>query len=675
MVGKALLATQAARNDIEKLHPLQVGVGIPGAADAVAMGLQSLVNSQPTGSHWVLLKVDISNAFNTIHRQHVLEQTAIRCPTLFNYLRFNYRSHAPLFCGPTILESQAGVHQGCPLGPIGFATGLHTVIETIQQDSSITLTWQSWYLDDGVILGDAMSVSMAFAVLQRELPAIGLTLNPNKCEIWGPGASYCHTLQHLTVVPWQPDSGVTCLGVPINYPGSHARTTQAWDKATKVLEVTSKKVTDVTDAQTAHHLLRKCLDACKVNHLLRATDTYQAGLALQQCDDCILDTFDEIVGGGLTPEERTQASLPLAVGGCGVRVPSAVRPAARISALLTYYTQSAAAVGAPPSARELNSQWIAPTLQELVQKLPTNFDPVSTWMGQHTNILRADPTQLQQKWWSAALGRHRLQTLLDNASPRDQARLLEQSNSIGYAFMSVPPNSKLFFTMTSDNYKLALQWWLGKPILKPPDPGGPPYICPGCRAPVDPHGDHLLCCKRNNYATRHGAVQASLYNAFLEAGQECKNEVPVPIDGEVLRPADLLIANWTSGRDVAIDVTVCHGWQQSERRNDINNSGDPARTHIARERWRTFLVRKEEDKVRKYKAKCDSVNWGFTPTAFGTWGGQGPEAAKALARVAKRAAEWREGDLRQSQAETIKVSVGWAIMSQVVLLLQAKNNL
>ena len=92
-------------------------------------------------------------------------------------------------------------------------------------ESSINVTLQSCYLDDGLILGDAMSVSMAFAVLQRELPTVGLTLNTNKCELWRPGASYDDTLQHLKVVPWQPNSGVTWLGLPINYSGSHTQTT------------------------------------------------------------------------------------------------------------------------------------------------------------------------------------------------------------------------------------------------------------------------------------------------------------------------------------------------------------------------------------------------------------------------------------------------------------------
>ena len=350
-----------------------------------------------------------------------------------------------------------------------------------------------------------------------------------------------------------------------------------------------------------------------------------------------------------------------------------VRPAARISALLQYYTQSASAVGVPPSAQEINSNWIAPTLHELAQNLPANFDPIASWLGQHNNILKASGEHLQQKWWSTALGRKRLESLLDNATLRDQARLLEQGNTIGYAFMSVPPSSKLFYTMPSDQYKLALKWWLGKPILLPPDPGGQ-YLCPGCREIVDPHGDHLLCCRRNNYTKRHGAVQTALFNALLEAGQGCTREERIPIDGETIRPADLLVANWAGGRDVAVDITVCHGWQLSERPSLVNRD-DPHRQMLSRERWRSFLRRKEENKNTKYKEKCESVNWGFTPMAFGTWGGQGPEAAKMIARIAKRAAGWREGDLRQSQMEMIKLSVGWAIMSQVILLLQAKNNM
>ena len=174
-----------------------------------------------------------------------------------------------------------------------------------------------------------------------------------------------------------------------------------------------------------------------------------------------------------------QAALPLAVGGCDVPVPSVIRPAARISALATFYTRGRHCVGVPDQALGLNNAWISPVLKELTSLLGPSFDPLPGWTGQQEKLLNAEPQHLQQKWWSASLGRRSMTRLLDGSTPRDQARLLEQTNSVGQAFMSVPPNIHLHYTMPSDQYKTLLRWWLGVPLNVPPDPGG--HIkCPGC---------------------------------------------------------------------------------------------------------------------------------------------------------------------------------------------------
>ena len=120
----------------------------------------------------------------------------------------------------------------------------------------------------------------------------------------------------------------------------------------------------------------------------------------------------------------------------------------------------------------LNTSWLTPVLEELTSALGPAFDPLPTWSGQHDRLLTADPQHLQQKWWSANLGRQAMTRLLDTSTTRDQARLLEQGNGVGHAFMAVPPNSHLHYTMPSDKYKTALRWWLGLPLNRPVDHGG-----------------------------------------------------------------------------------------------------------------------------------------------------------------------------------------------------------
>ena len=253
---------------------------------------------------------------------------------------------------------------------------------------------------------------------------------------------------------------------------------------------------------------------------------------------------------------------------------------------------------------------------------------------------------------------------MEDATPRDQAWILEQSACLGTCFMGITPNANLSSTIPSDTYRLALRWWLGMPILDMT--AREPSLCPGCRAELDAYGDHLLCCPRNNYNHRHAAVQESLATILSEAGQPFAREVTIPLtaDGQ-LRPADLLLRAWSSGQDTAVDVTICHGWQSVER--------STVATPATREKWRAFLVRKEKAKKHKYDEACRRSGWAFLPMAFGTWGGMGPEAAKVTFRVLKRAAGWLEGDLRAGRQEEMRLQLGLALMRHIWSLLETKN--
>ena len=89
--------------------------------------------------------------------------------------------------------------------------------------------------------------------------------------MWGPAATtIVVSNSDVTTVPWVPESGVVVLGTPVGYPGGDAFALDHWDRINSRLDTTIQTVTSIADAQLAHHLLRHCLDGCKVNHLLRA---------------------------------------------------------------------------------------------------------------------------------------------------------------------------------------------------------------------------------------------------------------------------------------------------------------------------------------------------------------------------------------------------------------------
>ena len=87
------------------------------------------------------------------------------------------------------LTSQSGVQQGDPLGPFLFALVLHKVAGAIKGDTKCSqLSYQAWYLDDGILTGDNSSICRCLSLMQEELgPPLGLYLNISKCELYCPG--------------------------------------------------------------------------------------------------------------------------------------------------------------------------------------------------------------------------------------------------------------------------------------------------------------------------------------------------------------------------------------------------------------------------------------------------------------------------------------------------------
>ena len=208
LVGKVLLSTKSCKAEVRTLAPAQVGVGIPAAAESVVMGIQATVDHLGSTSAWILLKIDMANAFNCVSREHFLKTAQQRTPTAYNYLHYAYTSAAPLYVGDTIIESRQGTHQGCPLGLLGFALGIQDIVEDLQKNAG--LIWSGWYLDDGILIGSSSNVAHNFRTVADALRERGLTINNRKCEVWGPGASdFAGVHTEVRVIPWDHTAHMT----------------------------------------------------------------------------------------------------------------------------------------------------------------------------------------------------------------------------------------------------------------------------------------------------------------------------------------------------------------------------------------------------------------------------------------------------------------------------------
>ena len=206
VVGKCLLATDQLKEQMHTFQPRQCGVAVQGATELVGMGLQRFVDARRNDSDWVILTVDVSNAFNTIDRCAILHGCAKLTAVAYNWLRSCYQGHSPLFCqGKLLLSSQTGTHQGDACGPLGFVLGLEQALEAAGKPS---LDWECWYLDDGTIVGKPQDVFDYLGRLQVALGNVGLRLNLGKCQLWGPGVQGSNDM-----VPRYP------TGLELDHPG------------------------------------------------------------------------------------------------------------------------------------------------------------------------------------------------------------------------------------------------------------------------------------------------------------------------------------------------------------------------------------------------------------------------------------------------------------------------
>jgi hypothetical protein len=72
------------------------------------------------------------------------------------------------------------------MGPLLFSLALRSAIDSLDSldcPDSRRLLANRWYLDDGILAGQAHDVLLAVTALRSALAELGLTLNDKKCEV------------------------------------------------------------------------------------------------------------------------------------------------------------------------------------------------------------------------------------------------------------------------------------------------------------------------------------------------------------------------------------------------------------------------------------------------------------------------------------------------------------
>ena len=176
-------------------------------------------------------------------------------------------------------------------------------------------------------MGKPKDVLARLQDLQENLEPLGLKLNLSKCKLWGPGIQVVdnnnqvlprypeglarsHPGRDVPIVPFGGASGITALGVPVDAPkGAPGRDPSVapeclrkWEEAVAQTCLILERLRAYPEGQVRKDLLRYCLDACRVVHLLRSTQLEEAGQSPALLRAKLQEAKQELLGTGLSED-------------------------------------------------------------------------------------------------------------------------------------------------------------------------------------------------------------------------------------------------------------------------------------------------------------------------------------------------------------------------------------
>ena len=589
----------AVRSEAESLlSPLQLGVSVKAGGEAIIHAVSSFIRDPDIlPDNRCCLLLDFRNAFNSISRQHMLEEFRRRLPGLSAWMECCYGSHSFLHFGEHSILSQSGVQQGDPLGPLGFALTLHPIVERIQSEVP-SLGINAWYLDDGTLCGAPDTISSALNIVEEEGPGRGLFLNREKSLFYSLPEASC------TLSPDIPStsSGFCLLGAPIGLPGFCE---DAITKRVDNIRALVGRLGDLNDPQMATSLLRSCLAFPKFSYSIRTSPPAVTRLPARAFDDTIRSMLAELAGGPLSDWAWLKASLPTSLGGLNLRSASRHASAAYLSSLHVTRSLVSAIRGCTPPLPPASLGAVA-DLAQLTGR---------SWLS-----LEDVDVPLQQKRLSRCIDEASFNTLIDSA-PDPRSRALARSSALPHAgdWLNVVPSRSLGLHIPCKDFVLCLRYWLGLPITNRS------MTCTACGKfnAADVFGDHQIGCGGNgDRIGRHNAIRDAIYSAAQTAALAPLLEAPSLIPGSSSRPADVFVPIWQLGRPAAMDVSVISTLQP------LTVVGAAASPGYA-------LKVGEDRKLAAHQAGCSEAGILFLPLIVESLGGWNDTALDVISRIGR----------------------------------------
>ena len=655
LVAKCLCATHK-ETAAKMFAGLQYGVATPAGCERMIHEVRRQMRCHATDKDWVLLKIDLTNAFNCISRARMLELVHVHLPHMYSWVEWCYRDTSHLTYAHYRIASQEGVQQGDPLGPLLFSVVIQELILRIR-DELPDLTLNKWYLDDGVIAGRSADVLKVLELLTAHGPKVGVFLNLGKCELVTHPASAARLDVFPLTIPTdkrRTDGCTSLLGAPI---GSDAFCEDFIRGDTlEPARRTLTKLGNVTDPQISKTLLRHCTGFCQFVYALRATPPTQVAVAAADFDDVVMAALQ--CGFFSLPEnKRSQVRRGIRSGGLGIR--SVVTHSE--SAYIASVSYAAVADGWRADSADGYNEAVASFNKRVAPEHHLSINAVGLAVLTSTLAPAAGATEeatdakpLKQKTLSAYIDAAARAAEYACATRRDRKRLTSQAGEHAALFLGVVPDPARFQDFTPREYTMLVRWWLGMPVYahaltKP---------CPACGTHMDNTGYHALVCKKwGGKVHRHH----SLCNAYVKFARGA-HLAPLREQGVGgrTRPADVFLPIW-DGRPLALDFAVTHPQQPKYLNGKLAEDVTPggvAAAYAAAHKGGHF-------------APCRRAGVNFRPMvveAFGSWD---PQALSVLRETALLYATHQGVDPKQA-LQWLGARLNVVLMRQNVRMLLAR---
>ena len=595
------------------LCPHQLGVATKGGVEAIVHSTK-LIMEKCRREGLGILMVDFENAFNSLDRTHILTAIRDRLPGLVAFSDLSYSQHSNLIYESSIINSEHGVQQGDPLGPLLFAATLHSLVEKIAKDVP-DLSLNAWYLDDGICAGKESSLLSALEIISCYGKELGLNIKLGKCELWSQ-----RDFPHIpAVIPRSAADGFQLLGAPI---GNSEFAITSLSKRIEKASICLEKLEELDDPQISLGIIKSCLGTPKLTYSLRTLaprDDYNKTLSV--FDEGLRDALSFIAGSPVTDNAWWQACLPIALGGLGIRrAADQHRPAY---------------IGSVVATRHLVEQLTGFDASESEEFMAIYNSFAQNATGNPCEgAVDPSPQPCSQKWLqshSDALSHKNLIQCTSNG--REKVRLNSLTLPHAGAWLSAVPIKGLGLYLSASEFQAVLRYRLGLPVYSDE------RRCPYCAGILDILGDHSLNCGgHGDRIARHDRLRDAIHDKSASASLAPRKEQKDLIPGSRSKPGDIFIPSWKSGKPAAFDVTVTSSLQASVIVHAAETSG-------------YALKQAEEKKFSKHNQGCEDQGITFIPLAVETLGGWSPLAVKTLRRIAILA-DARLGTRRDALAAT-----------------------